>query len=98
LELSSSFRRLITDRDDLPVPKDPVFQEIEVDVRTLSEVTPDLQQQLKFNRPFLKMDTQGFEVEIFLGAGDDVAHKFVGLQAEVAIKSIYEGRRVIEKQ
>jgi Methyltransferase FkbM domain len=67
-----------------------VLQEIEVEVTTLSELMPHLQQQFKFSRPFLKMDTQGFEVEIFSGSGD-VACQFVGLQAEVAIESIYEG-------
>jgi FkbM family methyltransferase len=86
----SSFRRLITERDDFPVPKDPVLREVDVDVTTLSEAMPRLQRQFGFRRPFLKMDTQGFEMEIFIGAGD-AAQQFVGLQAEVAIESVYEG-------
>jgi FkbM family methyltransferase len=41
-------------------------------------------------RPFLKMDTQGFDVEVFRGLGDR-AKEFVGLQSEVALMQLYEG-------
>ncbi|WP_375501441.1 FkbM family methyltransferase [uncultured Jatrophihabitans sp.] len=41
-------------------------------------------------RVFLKMDTQGFDLETFRGLGDRVSD-IVGLQSEVALLLIYEG-------
>lgn len=40
-------------------------------------------------RVFLKMDTQGFDLEVFRGLGDRV-REVVGLQSEVALLLIYE--------
>ena len=42
-----------------------------------------------FKRPFLKMDTQGYDVEIVRHAGPAIRH-FVGLQSEMAFKKVYE--------
>lgn len=41
-----------------------------------------------FRRPFLKLDTQGFDATI-VAAGRDVMHRFVGLQSELAVKKLY---------
>lgn len=41
-------------------------------------------------RPYLKMDTQGFDLEAYAGAGKRIT-EFVGLQSEVALMQIYEG-------
>jgi FkbM family methyltransferase len=41
-------------------------------------------------RCYLKMDTQGYDVEVFAGLGERVAD-FVGMQSEVAVLRIYEG-------
>ncbi|MBR8740142.1 FkbM family methyltransferase [Nocardiopsis sp. MG754419] len=41
-------------------------------------------------RPYLKMDTQGFDLETYSGAGKRI-EEFVGLQSEVALMRIYEG-------
>ncbi|WP_200308593.1 FkbM family methyltransferase [Streptomyces adelaidensis] len=41
-------------------------------------------------RPYLKMDTQGYDLEVFAGAGER-ARDFVGLQSEVAALRLYEG-------
>ncbi|WP_327430211.1 FkbM family methyltransferase [Streptomyces sp. NBC_01236] len=41
-------------------------------------------------RPYLKMDTQGYDLEVFAGAGERVA-AFVGMQSEVATLRLYEG-------
>ncbi|MFJ9124007.1 FkbM family methyltransferase [Streptomyces sp. NPDC102340] len=40
--------------------------------------------------PYLKMDTQGYDLEVFAGAGERIS-EFVGLQSEVALLRIYEG-------
>jgi FkbM family methyltransferase len=41
-------------------------------------------------RPFLKVDTQGFDLEVFAGLGTRVAD-VVAMQSEVALVKIYEG-------
>lgn len=41
-------------------------------------------------RPYLKMDTQGYDLEVFAGAGERI-DDFVGLQSEVALLRLYEG-------
>jgi hypothetical protein len=41
-------------------------------------------------RLYLKMDTQGYDLEAFAGLGERVAD-FVGMQSEVAVLRIYEG-------
>lgn len=45
---------------------------------------------IKNPRPYLKMDTQGYDLEVFAGAGERVGD-FVGLQSEVALVRLYEG-------
>jgi FkbM family methyltransferase len=42
-----------------------------------------------FQRPFLKLDTQGFDVEIVMH-GKPVLPHFLGLQSELAIKKLYK--------
>lgn len=67
-----------------------VVQEIDVPVRTLNKVFPALREKFQFARPFLKMDTQGFDLEVFSGALD-VVDSFVGLQSELSVQPFYEG-------
>ena len=43
-----------------------------------------------FQRPFLKLDTQGFDLEIAKGAGSTL-REFVGLQSEISFQPLYEG-------
>lgn len=56
---------------------------------TLENVFNRLKRTYQFDRPFLKMDTQGFDVAI-LRSGVSVVKYFVGLQCELAIKRTYE--------
>jgi FkbM family methyltransferase len=62
----------------------------EIRIRRLHDVWDEVTQGLDDPRPFLKMDTQGYDVETFRGAGDKVARLF-GLQSEVAMVPIYDG-------
>lgn len=48
-----------------------------------------LQRDFQFKRPFLKMDTQGFDVEV-INSGLSVITHFVGLQSELAVKKLYK--------
>jgi hypothetical protein len=46
--------------------------------------------QYGFTRPFLKMDTQGFDLQVFQGALPRI-DRFLGLQSEIAMIPIYVG-------
>jgi FkbM family methyltransferase len=43
------------------------------------------------SRPFLKLDVQGFELEVLEGTGDRLA-QLAGIQVEVAIEPLYQGQ------
>lgn len=62
----------------------------EIRVRRLADVMDEALDGLTEPRPFLKMDTQGYDLEVFAGAGERIA-EFVGMQSEVAVLKLYEG-------
>jgi FkbM family methyltransferase len=62
---------------------------IPVRTATLATELAKYQARLGFTRPFLKMDTQGHDVRVAMGAGSQL-RSFVGLQSELAIKRLYE--------
>jgi len=62
----------------------------EVPVRRLEDMLDEILETVPNPRPFLKMDTQGYDVEVFKGLGKR-ARDFVGLQSEVALMQLYEG-------
>lgn len=70
-------------------PVNEVLETVEVRVEALSELLPKLQDQFGFERPFLKMDTQGHDIAVFDGA-TGVWDRIVGLQSEISVKRIYE--------
>ena len=51
---------------------------------------PDLWRSYGFDGFFLKMDTQGFDQEVFAGALE-IHNEICGFQSEVGIKRIYDG-------
>ena len=61
-----------------------------VAVRRLDDVLDELLGGGRPPRCFLKMDTQGYDLEVFAGLGRWAAH-VVGLQSEVAAIALYEG-------
>lgn len=63
---------------------------VEVEVRRLDGMLDELIDGLDDPRPYLKLDTQGFDLDVFAGAGDRVAD-FVAMQSELAMVEIYEG-------
>jgi FkbM family methyltransferase len=63
---------------------------IEVEVRRLDGVLEEVVGNLDGRRPFLKLDTQGFDLDVFAGAGDAI-QRFVGMQSELALMEIYKG-------
>lgn len=61
----------------------------QVSVRTLDAVYQELVTQHGFRRPYLKMDTQGFDLEVAKG-GTTHLSDFIGLQTEASLLSLYE--------
>lgn len=59
-------------------------------IRRLSSVLDEATAGMSAPRIFLKLDTQGYDLEAFRGAGDRI-QEVIGLQSEVAFLSIYEG-------
>src|SRR5689334_3686533 len=60
-----------------------------VKTETLAEAFPRLQARYGFRRPFLKLDTQGFDPAVLRGAGAMLS-QFVGFQSELSIRRIYQ--------
>ena len=60
-----------------------------VTVRTLDVVLPVLQERIGFDRPYLKIDTQGSDIEVLRGAGDSLP-AVKALQTEASVIGIYK--------
>src|SRR5687767_1535407 len=61
-----------------------------VAVKTLDQVLPELRQRLGFRRPYLKLDTQGFDIEVLEGALQSLP-SIPALQSEASVIGIYKG-------
>jgi FkbM family methyltransferase len=61
-----------------------------VRVVRLDELMDEVLAHVPAPRPYLKLDTQGFDLEVFAGLGER-AKDVVGMQSEVALLRIYEG-------
>ena len=59
-------------------------------VETLADHFDALEAEHGFKRPFLKMDTQGFDLKVLRGALPRIG-RFLGLQSELAVIQIYVG-------
>lgn len=64
-------------------------------MRRLSEMMEMFCASIGVSRPFLKLDTQGYDIEVFQGAGHHI-HDLVGLQCELSLIPLYEGMPTIE--
>ena len=67
-----------------------VEQTIEVEVATLDSMFPRIAERTGCTAPYLKMDTQGFDLDVAAG-GQSVIREFRGLQSEASVTPIYEG-------
>jgi FkbM family methyltransferase len=63
---------------------------MDVQVRRLDELLASITSHVPDPRLYLKLDTQGYDLEVFAGLSDRV-HELVGMQSEVAFMKIYEG-------
>jgi FkbM family methyltransferase len=66
-----------------------ITQAISVECRRLDSLYHDLQRRFPFKRPFLKMDTQGNDLQVFTGASG-IINEMVGLQSELSFKRLYQ--------
>ncbi len=61
-----------------------------VDVRRLDEVFPDVVAGIRDPRVYLKLDTQGWDLEVLAGA-TGCLDRIVAAQSEMSVRPIYEG-------
>lgn len=68
------------------------LQEAVVEIKRLDAIFPDVLAATGIQHPrmFLKMDTQGFDLEVFRGA-QGCLDRILGIQSEVSAKPVYEG-------
>ncbi|ADD45930.1 methyltransferase FkbM family [Stackebrandtia nassauensis DSM 44728] len=66
------------------------IDKVDVPVHRLDAIMDEAMAGLDDPRPYLKLDTQGLDLEAFAGTGDRVK-QLVGMQSEVALMHIYEG-------
>ena len=71
-------------------PKLQAPEQVEVEVRRLDGMLDEVLEGLRRPRAFLKLDTQGYDLDVFAGTGERVG-ELVGLQSEVALMEIYKG-------
>jgi FkbM family methyltransferase len=62
---------------------------VNVQVRRLEQVLTELKSKHVFSRIFLKIDTQGYDLNVFEGAGDSL-DQIHGIQTEVSFTPIYK--------
>jgi len=67
-----------------------VCEKIEVKVKTLDAIIPMVDERYCSRNIYLKLDTQGFDLEIIKGAGKKLS-EVRGLQFEASVRQIYDG-------
>lgn len=65
-----------------------VTKRIKVPVKTLKTFYLEAKNAMRFKRPFLKMDTQGYDTVIADSGGDNLG-RFIGIQSEVSFVRLY---------
>jgi FkbM family methyltransferase len=72
------------------LPRNRVVAKETVEVRRLDSIFEECMAGIDAQRLYLKLDTQGFDLEALRGA-DGVLDKFLGAQSEVSFIPIYKG-------
>ena len=92
----SSFLQPKHDDVDMFARYNKVSDIVDVKVDTISRTFDDMRKICPFRHPYLKVDTQGFDLEVLRGAGDKI-REFIALQTEVGFRNIYEGAPGIDE-
>ena len=90
MKVFSSFLRPLNDELSRFEGDNTVQETVACPVRTLADVLPELRSLHGVRNIFLKLDTQGFDLEVLKGAGDLLAGVPL-LQTELSIIPIYAG-------
>lgn len=61
-----------------------------VELARLDDIFPELKAKLQCGNFYLKLDTQGFDLLVFRGAGEYLKH-IQAMQSELSLISVYEG-------
>lgn len=85
----SSFRNPSSAEERLFSESNTVERVVPVKVSRLDATFAALRAKHHFTSPFLKMDTQGFDLEVLEGAAS-VLGQFVGLSSEIAVHRMYD--------
>lgn len=85
---SSSFLEM-TPRHSEVCPSSRTVGAEEVEIRTIDSLITDL--SLKGKRLYVKIDTQGFELEVLSGA-TQLLDQIVGLEVEASLTELYKGQ------
>jgi len=86
----SSFLPPSADTPENMARRNTVESKVRARMERLADRFDELRARHRFSRPFLKMDTQGFDLEVLHGARGCL-DTFVGLQSEVSVIQIYVG-------
>lgn len=89
-DLFSSFRQPDHARTRRFERSNRVVEQVDVPVRTLDDVMPAMRARVAFHRPYLKIDTQGYDDEVLAG-GPGFLAQTPALQFEASVVPIYEG-------
>jgi FkbM family methyltransferase len=78
--------------EDIRAKEVPVTKKEIVEIKKLDDVFEGIisKHPTENNNIFLKMDTQGYDLEVFKGA-KNIINKIVALQSEISILPLYEG-------
>jgi FkbM family methyltransferase len=85
----SSFLKPTSTEDGRFETQNQIVQSLTVEVRTVDAVLPDLRRRFGFRAPFLKLDTQGYDLEVVKGATSSLS-EIRALQSEIYLRRIYE--------
>lgn len=69
----------------------------EVEIRRLDSLFDEAVAGIEAPRVFLKIDTQGYDLQVFAGAGDRI-REILGMQSEVSCVPIYQGMARLPEQ
>lgn len=86
----SSFLDPTSEEFSLLKERNSVSKTISVETTTLDTLFQKWREKIGFSRPYLKLDTQGFD-HVILASGRNVVSQFFGIQSEVAFKRLYTG-------
>ena len=84
----SSLSTPLHDEIDIFKNGNKIIKSVLVKTETLETAYTRLKSTYNFKKPFLKLDTQGYDVDI-VTSSKSVIGEFVGIQSELAVKKIY---------